>query len=359
MSWFLRGLGDAGSQAGEATLINQDYAAKQQEMQIQAARQKIADLMAPLQLQEVQARLRELQQPKNAGIIGTPGGGTAGVTFQDGKFSQQPLVTGANPQNVKAQIAAMAKQAPPEYQGAFESLGFELDNGADPLKVLDEGTKLQAQAAGKTLTNEGKTRFKFEPEKGIIAGADNKEWSIYDPELPPELKTLVDAERQRKQEDDKRKSDDEARRDAAILTRALTLADRQQARATYMKIFEKAQRGAALHSFLGSVENQVAAAAANGGVGTTSGDLTLVEGFMQAMFGVDPRALRGSPQMQQSLLKQGGWDDRAIAEMNSIRNGGRLSQNVREQILDATRSQINQADAYVNMNGSLVDDDKV
>lgn len=359
MSWLARALGDFGTQTGEASSINQDFASKQQDIASKAAQQKLAALMGPLQLQELQARVKELNEPKPAGIIQTQGGGNAGVTTQGGKYSVQPLTPGADKNAIKAQISAMAAKAPKEYQGALEAIGLSIDNGEDPLKALDKANTLLGQAAGKEVTNEGKTKFKFEPEKGVITGGDGKEWSVYDPQLPPELKTLVDAERQRKREDDERKATLEAKRNADALTRALAVANMQEAKKAYDAVFKTAQRGAALHTFLGSVESQVEAAKANGGVGTTSGDLTLVEGFMQAMFGVDPRALRGSPQMQQSLLQQGGWSDKAIAEINNIRNGGRLSQDVREQILDATRSQIAQADTYVNLNGNLVDDPRV
>jgi hypothetical protein len=359
LGWLLRGLGDFGAQTGEATQLNEDFAAKQQEMKIQAARQKIAELMAPLQVQEVQARLRELQQPKNAGIIATPGGGTSGVTYRDGKFSQQPLVAGADPKAIKAQIAAMAAKAPPQYQGALEAIGLSIDSGEDPLKALDKANTLMGQAAGKEAANEGKPRFSFEPEKGIIRGADNKEWSIYDPDLPPDLKKLVDAEKKRKSDEAEQKATVEARKNAEAITKALTVMNMQEAKKGYDNVLKAATRGAAGHSFLKSVEDQVDAARANNGNGTTSGDLLLIEGYMQLMFGADPKALRGSPQMQTQLLKQGGVDDQAVAWWQSVKSGGRLSQGVREQILDASKSQVGAFDQYVNTTGQLVDDPTV
>jgi hypothetical protein len=145
VGWLARAIGDFGSQTGEASQINQDFAAKQQEMKIQAARQKIADLMAPLQVQEVQARLKELQQPKNAGIISTPGGGTAGVTYQDGKFAQQPLTQGSDPNAAKAQILQLKASAPKELQEALQVLSERAER--DPDGAVQEALKAVVSAA--------------------------------------------------------------------------------------------------------------------------------------------------------------------------------------------------------------------
>lgn len=352
-------IGDFGSQVGEASLINQDYAAKKQEMQMQAARQKLADLMGPLQLQELQQKIKELGQPRAEGIIPTPGGGQSGVTFQGGKYNTQPLTQGADPKRAKAQIAALIPTAPKEYQGTLQSYMDSIDAGADPLKALDEANKLAGQAAGKEIGNASKGRVRFDPEKGIIADKTGNEYSIYDPNLPPDLKTFVDAERRRKKEEAEQKATVEARKNAEVLARALTVGQMQEAKKAYDAVLKAATRGTAGHSFLKTVEDQVEAARANGGAGTTSGDLTLIEGYMQLMFGADPKALRGSPQMQQQLLQQGGVDDQAIAWWNKVKSGGRLDQAVRDQILDASRTQVGSFDQYVNTTGQLVDDPNV
>jgi hypothetical protein len=127
----------------------------------------------------------------------------------------------------------------------------------------------------------------------------------------------------------------------------------------YDNTLKIAQRGIAGHSFLKTVEDQVGKAGQNGGQGTTAGDMLLIEGYMQLMFGVDPKALRGSPQMQQNLLKQGGVDDRVIAWFNNVQTGGKLDQNVRQQILDSSRDQVNTFDQAVEQTGQLVDNPKV
>jgi hypothetical protein len=102
MGWFGRGLGDFGNSVGEASNINQDFRANQQDMALKAARQKITDMMAPLQLQELQQRIKQMGQPQQAGIVPLQNGGRGGVTFNpsDGTYSIQNLVPGA-PQEPK------------------------------------------------------------------------------------------------------------------------------------------------------------------------------------------------------------------------------------------------------------------
>jgi hypothetical protein len=87
--------------------------------------------------------------------------------------------------------------------------------------------------------------------------------------------------------------------------------------------------------------------------------MLLIEGYMQLMFGVDPKALRGSPQMQQNLLQQGGVDDKVIAWFNNVQSGGKLDQPVRQQILDSSKEQVNTFDQAVDQTGQLVDNPKV
>jgi hypothetical protein len=64
--------------------------------------------------------------------------------------------------------------------------------------------------------------------------------------------------------------------------------------------------------------------------------------------------------MLEAILKQsGGWDDRAIAEMNKAINGGRLSQNVRNQIQEAATRQVEAWDQQVRQTAALTEDPKV
>jgi hypothetical protein len=62
--------------------------------------------------------------------------------------------------------------------------------------------------------------------------------------------------------------------------------------------------------------------------------------------------------MEYLLQKQGGWDDRAIAEMNDAINGGKLSQAVRKKALEQAEMQIQSWDEQIRQTAGLVDDVK-
>jgi hypothetical protein len=152
LGWLARGLGGFGSELGEASYINQDYRAKQQQMALEAARQKLQELLLPLQMQELQSRIREIGQPKPAGLVTTRGGGTAGATFTPGAgYSLQTLETGADPESAKRQIINMKQNAPKEFQGALQAHIDAIDAGADPLKELDAAQKDMSTSAAKSM----------------------------------------------------------------------------------------------------------------------------------------------------------------------------------------------------------------
>jgi hypothetical protein len=152
MSWIARGIGQLGSQAGEAYGIAQDWRARQQEMQIKAAQQKLQEMMLPLQIQEIQARLREQTQPKPAGLVTTRGGGTAGATFTPGTgYSLQTLEAGADPETVKTEIKKLAQSAPQEFRASVLGHADAIDAGADPMKELAGAQKDLEAGAVKTL----------------------------------------------------------------------------------------------------------------------------------------------------------------------------------------------------------------
>ena len=193
-----------------------------------------------------------------------------------------------------------------------------------------------------------------------VHDADGKTWRAHDPNLPPELQQLVKDKEEAALTTEKQKANDEARKSAELLNRAITLGDIRAQQKEYQDIWKVAQRGINGHGFLRTVAQEVAAADAGGGTGTKYGDMNIAEGFMQLMFGLNPKALRGSPQMLESILKQsGGWDDRAIAEMNKAINGGRLSQAVRNQIQEAATRQVEAWDQQVHQTAALTEDQKV
>ncbi len=196
----------------------------------QGAFDKLKMLQLALGLMELQQKIKQGGQPQPFGTVGTPGGGTSGVTFQPGKgFGTTSLIPGIGKESVSAQIRAMStKSTSKEYQTVLTELADSVDKGLiDPMKAMERALYLTGTEAGKETQQ--KTRFKFEPTKGIISDAAGTEWSIYDPQLPPDLKKLVDAEQKRSDEKERLKIEDEERRNQNILTRGLEIADARDA----------------------------------------------------------------------------------------------------------------------------------
>jgi hypothetical protein len=100
MGWFGRGIGDFGSQVGQGYDINLGWKERLQQMAMEQARQKLADLKGPLELQELQQRIKQMGQPQPAGIVKGPGGETSGVTFDPATstYSIKTLIPGAAPE---------------------------------------------------------------------------------------------------------------------------------------------------------------------------------------------------------------------------------------------------------------------
>lgn len=191
-----------------------------------------------------------------------------------------------------------------------------------------------------------------------ITDKEGKTWNVDDPALPDDLKKELKAYRKAGKESAEEKATVEARKNAEAINRALAIGDARELQKQRGEVIKTARRGISGHSFLKTVAQEVATAEITGGKGTTSGDLLITEGFMQLMFGIDPKGIRGSTKTMEYLLKQGGWDDKAIAEMNSALTGGKLSQQVRQQILEAATRQVTSWDQAVTMTGSLTDDPK-
>lgn len=190
-----------------------------------------------------------------------------------------------------------------------------------------------------------------------ITDEQGKTWSVHDPNLPDHLKKEVADYEAAAKKNETNKATLQARKDAEAIQRAITIGDAAELRKERGKVFDTTKRGISGHSFLKTIAQQVNLAEMSGGTGNKWGDLLIAEGFMQLMFGVDPKALRGSPQMTKFLLeKQGGWDDRLIAEMNNALNGGQMSQNAREQALEQATAQMASWDQQILQTGQLVDD---
>lgn len=180
MAWLARSIGQFGNDAGEAAGIVQDRRAKQQQMDFAKVKQQLDMLMLPLQIKEIQQRLQQGGQAQPAGTVGTRGGGTAGLTFDrnTGKYSEQQLEGGADPEAVKAKISGMKTGVSKEFQSAIQSHIDAIDAGADPLKELAgaqkdlESNAIKATPGGTTL-NRLQAKYHDQVSGGDVQGAED------------------------------------------------------------------------------------------------------------------------------------------------------------------------------------------
>lgn len=100
MGWVGRSLGDFGSQVGQGYDINLGWKERLENMAMEQARQKLADLKGPLEVQEIQQRLKQMKSPQPAGIVKGVGGETSGVTFDPATstYSVKTLIPGTMPE---------------------------------------------------------------------------------------------------------------------------------------------------------------------------------------------------------------------------------------------------------------------
>lgn len=92
MGWLARGIGELGAQAGEGHEIALDWKLKQQKAELEQKRAQMEQLLLPLQIQEMQARLRKLGMPEQK-FLSTPEGGTSEVDISpEGSISSPKVV---------------------------------------------------------------------------------------------------------------------------------------------------------------------------------------------------------------------------------------------------------------------------
>jgi hypothetical protein len=326
---LFQGIGESGGQFAQAKL--------------DVANDKIKKMLADLKMQEGKTTLEESQERLK-------------------RLKLQPATEDAA---LQEKISALRKAAQslgielkPEDYRSILGLGipatqiktpFELWRAEHPTGTAEEFQKFQET---------GKSEKRVEVKEGLITDAQGKTWDVNDPALPEDLKKLVKATRKAHTDDLTEKATIEARKSAEALQRAIALGDIRGQQKQRMEVVKTVQRGISGHGFLRTVAQEVASADAGGGAGNKYGDMLIAEGFMQLMFGKDPKALRGSPGMLETTLKEaGGWDDRAIAEINKAYNGGRLSQAVRNQILEAATRQVAAWDQQVFQTGELLAED--
>lgn len=136
--WFGRSIGDFGSQVGQGFDINLGWKERLQQMALANARQKLADVLGPLQVQEILQKLKQGNQVQPAGIEKLPSGAISGVTFdpRTGTYGLQNLAPGAPPEPKFPTLQAAAAYY--LQKGDFEKLK----------QVNDEIARSRAPVAG-------------------------------------------------------------------------------------------------------------------------------------------------------------------------------------------------------------------
>lgn len=328
----LQGIGDAGNQFADAKL--------------QAYNQRIQQLMDKLGVKREQTEQEQREENLRKSKM-----------TDEMKIQQQvdSLTKVAKQYGIelKAEDFRSVLGLPAAPQAPAVKTPFELWQKQNP-----GGTYSQWQDAQQEGKSDKEVKIKSVGDQPYqITDKEGKTWSVDDPALPKNLKDELAAYNKAASKNETNKATVEARKSAEAISRAIALADAHELAKERGKVFDIAKRGLSGHSFLKTVAQQVNDAEASGGVGSKPGDLMIAEGFMQLMFGVDPKALRGSPKMMEFLLtKQGGWDDQLIGEMNKAINGGQMSQAARRKILEVAQTQIESWDQQVQQTGGLVTD---
>jgi hypothetical protein len=175
MGWLGRGLGDFGSQVGAGYDINQQWKQRSQQMAMEQARQKLADLMGPLQLQQLQQQIKQMQAPQFQGTAKTPGGGEAAIIRdpEKGAITTQDILPGMKMTDVDARISKMIQGAPThQAKLLLQSIRERVnDPNGDPAVILKD-----AETAYSKYIEQGKPQKKEDVDltKGVITHYDEE-----------------------------------------------------------------------------------------------------------------------------------------------------------------------------------------
>jgi|HubBroStandDraft_2_1064218.scaffolds.fasta_scaffold00006_36 hypothetical protein len=133
-------------------------------MALANARQKLADVMGPLQIAEIQQKLKQMNQVQPAGIEKLPTGAISGVTFDPntGTYSLQNLSPGAPPEPKFTTLQAAAAYY--LQKGDFEKLKL----------VNDEIAKTKPPAKEEKPDTQifGGYRWQYDPENKVQGPRD-------------------------------------------------------------------------------------------------------------------------------------------------------------------------------------------
>lgn len=158
MGWLGRGLGQFQSDIGTGYEQNQLWKQRAQTMAMEQARQRIADLKAPLELQELQQRIRQMGMPQFKGITDLPGGGTGAITFEPstGKAGIQTVVPArVTPESARQYILGEKEKLPENEKFYADSLLTQISTlGADPAKAVDAMQQFIGRRAERPLAGD-------------------------------------------------------------------------------------------------------------------------------------------------------------------------------------------------------------
>lgn len=175
MGWLGRGIGDFGSQVGQGYDINLGWKERLQNMALAQARQRLEELKQPLELQELQQRIRQAAAPQYMGTVKTPGGGESAIIRepQAGTITTKDILPGLKPEQADARIGAMIQTAPThQAKLLLSSIRERLnDPNADPAAILAD-----AEKANEKYLEAGKPQKKEDVDltKGVITHYDEE-----------------------------------------------------------------------------------------------------------------------------------------------------------------------------------------
>lgn len=334
-------IGDVGNQYGGAKIQAAQLKLKQFLDSLKAKQETVS-------LDDMQERLRRLKL--------SPDTEEGKLQAQIGAIRNQAKSLGITltPEDERAILGLPAPAAPQKITNLDEAW---LKSFQEQNKRFPTTEEIEAHQQDK----KGPKKIKFNTVTGTgevysITDEAEKDWNVNDPNMPPALKSELANYRESQAKGEEKKAMVEARKSAETLKREMTMLNEREAMQERKKLMDVARRGITGHSYLTAVAQEVAAAEVTGGQGTTSGDRVIADGFMQLMFGPDAKGIRGSTQVMEVMLKQGGWSDQAIAKLNGALSGGKLSQDVRKQILETSQRQVGIWDSYVTQFGSLSED---
>lgn len=185
MGWFgnfARTAGSVGNDVSNARMANDQLA-------VQAAKDRLAQIMSQLQIQDIQNRLSEFGQVKPSGVERGPAGELTGIVFnpKTGKYESQPLAPGNAPAEIdkekfRNQLLQQANDpnASPIEKKVLTGLITSLDSGMTPEKVAEDYNRflVSRSETGTGPKPELKTeifggyKWQYDPEKKISGTRD-------------------------------------------------------------------------------------------------------------------------------------------------------------------------------------------